>query len=267
MIFHSTSEPTLMDGWRLSEIVPGLSHCGLVIVHTPADLAVFANLGLTQNVLLLPHGVKPGNTESVNKKLGSVPVLSSFGFCLPNKGLVELVRSIAILRERNVQVRLKMFNALHPDPSSSETMRLVKDEITNLSLDDVVEVFPEFLDLDTVDKEIAKSDLFVNPYQKTGESASGAVRVGLRNKVPTVVTPLTIFDDLGDAVFRMAGTSPEEMASGIAEALRLLSDPDIAQARAAALDKWLVNHDFRSQASRLDRICRTLRINALMKAR
>ena len=267
VIFHSTTEPPLGNGWRLSEIVPGLIHCGLVVVHTPADLAVFASLGLADNVLLLPHGVKPGNTERVHKNLGSVPVLTSFGFCLPNKGLVELVRSVAILRERNVQVRLRMFNALHPDPSSLETMQSVKDEIANLLLDDVVEFFPEFLNLDEVDKEIASSDLFVNPYQKTGESASGAVRLGLRNKVPTVVTPLPIFDDLGDAVFRMAGTSPEEMANGIAETLRSLSDPSTAKAQAAAIDQWLVTHDFRTQASRLDRICRTLRINALMKAR
>jgi FkbM family methyltransferase len=267
VIFHSTHEPLDADGWRLKELVPGLAECGQIIVHTPGDVVVFQSLGLAKNVLLLPHGVRAGHQRPRPSQLRPEPILSSFGFCLPNKGLVELVEAVAILREQGIRIRLRMLNSLHPDPSSAETLRAIRDKIAERSLDDMIEVVSDFLDADTIDREISRSDLFVNPYQSTGESASGAVRVGLRNRVPTLVTPLRIFDDLGRAAYRMPGISPTEMAEGIKNALRTLRDPDQARAWDELLHNWLEFHDFRTQAMRLDGICRTMRINAILDER
>ena len=145
-------------------------------------------------------------------------------------------------------------------------MRAIREAITTLGLSSVIEFIPDYLDLDTVDKMIAQTDLFVNPYRQTGESASGAVRIGLRTGRPTIVTPLPIFDDLGAAVFRMPGTTPEEMANGIATALRYIIDgTEEAQRVASALEEWLALHDFRQQTRQLSNIYRSLRLLDVIK--
>jgi len=267
IILHSTVDP-LGDtpNWRVAELLPGLHRCGRVIVHAPGDVSRLAALGLSDNVLLLPHGVVVGDVEHQQGIHGDVPVLSVFGFCLPNKGLVELVQTVGILRDRGVRLRLTMLNAIHPHPSSAATMRAIREAITTLGLSSVIEFIPDYLDLDTVDKMIAQTDLFVNPYRQTGESASGAVRIGLRTGRPTIVTPLPIFDDLGAAVFRMPGTTPEEMANGIATALRYIIDgTEEAQRVASALEEWLALHDFRQQTRQLSNIYRSLRLLDVIK--
>jgi FkbM family methyltransferase len=262
VILHSTVDPMGdAPNWRVEELVPGLRRCGRVIVHASGDVSRLAAMGLSDNVLLLPHGVVVRDIERLQRVHGDAPILSTFGFCLPNKGLVELVQAIGILHNRGIHVRLKMLNAVHPDPSSTETMHAILEAIAGLGLSSVIEFIPDYLDFDKVDEMIAQTDLFVNPYQQTGESASGAVRIGLRTRRPTIVTPLPIFDDLGAAVFRMPGTAPQEMANGIATALRHVVDgTEEAQCVASALDEWLALHDFRRQARRLSNICRSLQL-------
>jgi glycosyltransferase involved in cell wall biosynthesis len=62
---------------------------------------------------------------------------------------------------------------------------------------------------------LCMADLQVFPYQHTEESASGAVRMGLASGRPVAVTPLPVFDDLGDAVWRLPGTDVDAMTSGL----------------------------------------------------
>jgi glycosyltransferase involved in cell wall biosynthesis len=265
-VIHSTVEQhTDWPNWRLADLVPGLQRCGRVIVHAAKDVSKLAEMGV-DNVLLMPHGVAVRTNHARRGMRDGLPVLSSFGFCFPNKGLVELVQAVGILRDRGVDVKLKMLNALHKDPSSAATMDKIKSTIIELGLSNAIEVIPEYLDFDTIDNIVAETDLFVNSYQETGESASGAVRIGLRLGLPTVVTPLPIFDDLGEAVFRMPGTSPADMAEGILSALQTVKEGGIkAELVASALDKWLLLHDFRRQAHLLGNICRSLQLSNVLK--
>jgi FkbM family methyltransferase len=266
VVIHSTVEQhTDWQNWRLADLVAGLQRCGRVIVHAPKDISKLAEMGVN-NVLLMPHGVAVRVSQARRGMRDGVPVLSSFGFCFPNKGLIELVHAVGILRDRGVNVKLKMLNAVHKDPSSAATMDKIKSTIIQLGLSNAIEVISDYLDFDTVDSMIAETDLFVNSYQETGESASGAVRIGLRMGLPTVVTPLPIFDDLGEAVFRMPGTTPEDMAEGVLSALRTVKAGGAeAQRVASALDKWLALHDFRRQAHLLSNICRSLQLMDVLK--
>lgn len=265
VIMHTTTDPQNAPGFHVHEIVGGLTAASRVIVHNAEDVANLAALGIVDNVLRLPHGVRRGRALDVRSAPGERPVLATFGFCFPNKGLVEIVKAIRLLKDGGTPVRLRMFNALHPDSSSLSTLRAVKAAISALKLDDDVELYSEFLDLDLVDREIAHADLFVNPYQTTSESASGAVRIGLRNKVPTLVTPLAIFDELGDVVSRAPGRRPQDLAAGIRSALEEAGDPVAAEERQARIEDWLAEHDFRQQSVRLANISRTFRLQMMLE--
>ncbi len=61
------------------------------------------------------------------------------------------------------------------------------------------------------------------PTRTPNESSRSAVRIGLASGRRVAVTPLAIFDDVGDTVYRLPGTSALEIAEGIA---RLLDNPE-----------------------------------------
>ncbi|WP_084253343.1 FkbM family methyltransferase [Sphingomonas pituitosa] len=265
VILHATKEPSPEPGFQLVELAPGLSAAARVIVHNANDVDRLRTIGVQGNVLLLPPGVRRGQPQARRMPPGARPILATFGFCLPNKGLVEIVEAVACLRKAGVQARLRMFNALHPHPDSSIALAAVHAAIARHGLDHDVEVFSDFMDLDVVDREIAAADLFVNPYQETGESSSGAVRIGLRNKVPTLVTPLPIFDDLGDAVLRAPGVQATDLAAGIRAALAEAADPAAARAREKRLEDWLMEHDFDRQGQHMIRIARTINFQILLE--
>jgi glycosyltransferase involved in cell wall biosynthesis len=267
LILHSTVNPSNALNWRLADLKRGMLRCGRVIVHAPRDVERLAKFGVSDNVLLMPHGVVVRQKKRKEGVLGATPVLATFGFCFPNKGLVELITAVRILRDRGLRVHLKMFNALHPSDGSRDTLAAMKASVQDFGLSDQVEIMSDFLDLEEVEKAMADIDLFVNPYQHTAESASGAVRLGLRAALPTLVTPLQIFDDLHGAVFRASGTTPDDIAASIERVLAQLRDNGKeAQQVRAALDEWLSVHDFRRQAERLGRICRSEQLSHIVGA-
>src|SRR5690606_20248597 len=123
-------------------------------------------------------------------------------------------------------VRLRMVNAEYPAPESTELIRQARARVAELNLGDHVELHTDFLPDAQSLALLRGTDIMLYPYQKTGESASGAVRYGLAVGKPVVVTPLSIFDDLGDSVFRLSGIAPADIAHGLETLLR-----DIAQNR------------------------------------
>jgi FkbM family methyltransferase len=254
--FHSTVDPAFAgadENFRLSTVMPALRKCHRLMVHGPADLNRLKALGLVDNVMLFPLGVvgvcqapKPSSV------LNGPPLLMTFGFAFPNKGLTEIVEAVGILRDRGVSVRLIMLNAEHPVPASAAVLKSVRAKIDQLNLRDRVELRSEYLPEDVCLEMLGDADLIVNPYQESGESASAAIRYSMATSRPVAVTPLAIFDDLGDAAFRLPGTSPRRMAAGIIEALgHLRADSEVALGIRRAQDQWLKVHDVKRQAARI----------------
>jgi uncharacterized membrane protein len=77
---------------------------------------------------------------------------------------------------------------------------------------------------------------------------------------------LSLFDDLGGAVFRTSGLTPHDIAGSIERVLeQLRNDGSEAQQVKVELEKWLAIHDFRSQAARLAGICRATQADMLIR--
>jgi glycosyltransferase involved in cell wall biosynthesis len=258
---HSTIDPHgERQNFRLTDFLSALRKCHRILAHGLEDMNRLKALGLVDNVMLFPHGVvKKGQDPTVPAKHYATPLVSSFGFCLPNKGLLELVHAVYLLKREGRSVRLRMLNAEHPTPESVAEVQRIKETIQRLDLQDSVEMHSEFLEEDVCLTLLGEADLVVNPYQLTGESASGSVRYGLAARRPVAVTPLPIFNDLGDAVFRMPGTTPREIAEGITSALRNIEEEtETAKRVRFAARRWLDAHDYSLQAIRLMRMARAL---------
>lgn len=261
---HSTRDPYGdVPGYRLRDLHDVLPQCDRVIIHSVSDFERMGVLGVVDNLVLLPLGVLARKRRAGRRAARARPLITSFGYCFDTKGLLQLVEAMAILRDRDVYLDLKMLNAEYDNDHSREIVRNIRGRILELGLSKNIDFRPEYLDDDEALDLISEADLFVNPYQRTNESASAAVRFGLAAGVPVAVTPLSFFDDLHDAVFRMPGITPHDLADGIEAVLSELGGETAAARRVqAAADAWRTEHDYELLSTRLTGI-----IDALVLAK
>ena len=259
MTLHSTVDPAKApeENFKLVHMLDALRCCDRLLVHSFADLNRLKALGLEKNVTLFPHGVlrneilplKPQNNKSMH-------VIASYGFCLPHKGLLEIVQAVKILRDQHNPVKLKLVNAEFPVGESRDLIGELKQYVDEHNLVDLVEFYNSFLPDNESLKLLSDADLLLFAYQDTGESASGAVRYGMATSKPVMVTPIPIFDDLGDAVFKFGGFSAEQIAEDIIAKLAEIKNKSLNWEKVTtAADSWRNQHDYRAIGLRLDNIC------------
>lgn len=259
---HATADPlheTDIANFSLAWLAPSLAACDRVLVHSIDDLNRLKGLGLVDNVALFPHGVLRRATPPPPRPATSTPVIATYGFALPHKGLPEMLHAFRRLHDMGRMIKLRMVNAEYPVPSSATLIEDLKRLTAQLGLTDHVEMYNRFLTDEESLALLTDADLVVFPYQGTSESASGAVRYGMAVERPVAVTPLSIFDDLEGATFRFDGTSPDHIAAGIAATLdALASNTPEAQAIAEQASRWRDQHDYRVVGRRLFHMCKAL---------
>ncbi len=217
---HRTAPLDVGNGFEsMGDIADDLASADAVIVHQQSDRRRLAEVGIADNVHVIPIGTDAAavvETSASRRRLG-IParafVVGTFGFLLPHKGLVPLVRAVAELRARSVDAWLVATCALHPDPSSAAHLDEVRAEIDRLGLADFVHLVTEFLDHDDALERLGASDVIVMPYEQTNESASAAIRFVLPLGRAMVTSALAIFEDVADIVPTLpAPVQPEALA-------------------------------------------------------
>ena len=228
LTLHATDDSHHPPARQLASIRQALSRCDRILVHKVLDANRMKALGLVENVTLFPHGVLPMVEASAPRKRPKIKpfVIGSYGFFLPNKGLLELVDAVSHLRADGHNVRLRMINAEYPVGESRNLIQDVKDQIVRLGLGDAIEMDTGFLPDKVALSKLADCDLIVFGYQRSSESASGAVRYGLSSGRPVAVTPLEIFSDVADYCIQLPGISPAEIAQGIAGVMDRMASED-----------------------------------------
>lgn len=256
--FHRTRE--LLNPDRANSYLralKGLQTCTRIFVHSLDDVNRLREWGLTDNVVLLTHGVIDRttlNADGVRSLLGLSnrrPVIGTFGFLLPDKGLTELIQSFALILRAHPTAYLLMVNADYPGPESQQERQRCVSLIRLLEIDGQVRLINGFLDIEEALFLLSACDVIVYPYQRSDESASGAVRLGLAAGRPVLTTPLPVFSDLSEIVYQLPGTEPATIA---AEIISLLGDKprlaDILQRQRA----WVRNNSWAAQSARLSNI-------------
>lgn len=244
----------------LGSIGDTLAACTRLIVHTEADVARLRAFGLAGNVAIIPPGViaRPAlAASSVRALLGLrsfEPVIGTFGFLLPPKGLPRLIEAFALVLRRYPEAMLLMLNAEYPGAAESgEERDRCLALIGELGLEERVRLIDEFLPTDEILLLLGACDLTVFPYQNSSESDSGAVRLGLAAGRPVATTPLPVFANLAGVVHQFAGIAAGDIADGM---IALLADP---AARISLVDRqtaWIARNSWAAQASRIAELIR-----------
>jgi len=249
-IFHSTTDPVDWDASkRLAFLLYPLSKCSKLLIHSAEDYQRLQNMGLN-NIQLLPHGINEYRNIDYQLKNVDTVTVGTFGFFLPHKGLQEFVEAVALLEKSGLKLKVVMLNAEYPVIESSRLIEETKAQISQLGLDQTVELYTEYFSEEECLNHLSHLDLLVFPYQETGESSSAAVRMGIASGKPVAVTPLSIFSDVEDVVFRLGGVSPEDMCKSI---LALFEDSQknrkVRKARQDKAEHWCNEHQFSSVAN------------------
>jgi glycosyltransferase involved in cell wall biosynthesis len=223
----------------LSSIRPTLERVDRLIVHQASDARILAEMGLTSNVSVVPMGTAlPPKVSHLQARkmlrLGSRPVIGTFGFLLPHKGTLELVRAIDALRPEFPDICLLALCARYPDVTSESYEELLRAEIESRGLADNVMLITDYLPDETSRVILRGVDAIVLPYRDTGESSSAALRFVLPVERPIIVTDQPIFADCRDSVLAVDPTDPTSMQDALR---RVLMDTDLRRelAQRAAL--------------------------------
>ncbi|UOA33755.1 hypothetical protein DSM110093_03851 (plasmid) [Sulfitobacter sp. DSM 110093] len=227
VMLHGSNDARAPADRQLRQITSALRGCDRLLVHTSADMSRLREMGVAENVTLVPHGILvPAKAAALPARKGPI-VLGTYGFFLPGKGLVDLIDTIAVLRRRGHNVALRMINAEYPQPVSRAEIDLAQDRVAYHQIEDAVQINTEFTSDAVAMAALQDCDLIVFPYQSSAESASGAVRYGLASGRPVAVTPLEIFSDVADITLTLPGRSVTDMAMGIESWLKgLRSGPN-----------------------------------------
>jgi glycosyltransferase involved in cell wall biosynthesis len=230
--FHRTRDIEI-DGElaSLSSIRPALELADRLIVHQPADARVLEGFGLSRNVSIVPIGCAPPPDVSLSAarealRLGERPVVATFGFLLPHKGTLELVRSIDSLRGEIPDLCLLALCARHPDDSSRVYEEIVRKEIEDRDLAGNVLLLTDYLPENVSRAILRGADAIMLPYRETEESSSAAIRFVLPLERPVIATDLLIFADCRDAILTVEPNQPTAIEDAIR---RVLTDDKLAR--------------------------------------
>jgi len=229
-------------------VLDALRGVSRVLVHRIEDLNLLKGLGLISNVTLFPQGVPPLSERAPAGALTpkDAPVIGCYGFFTPGKAISRLIEAVAQLRQTWPQLRLRLVNARHPFSSSQEIFRCEK-LARQLGLSDAIEWETSFLPYDMSMQLLAGCDLVVLPYDESRESSSAALRSALASGVPVAVTPVAIFQEAEDAVYRFDAVDASSVAAGID---LLLRNPEMRENYRKAAIRWAANRSWDMLARR-----------------
>jgi len=229
--FHATAD--LREGGKLislEHIADALRRADLLLVHSASDQWRLASYGITRNVKIVPHGnlVFPQEDRSLRKQWGVTlnPIVGTFGFLLPHKGILELLEAVAMLRLEFPNLGLLAQCALHRNPVSIEFEQTVRERIAELGLENCVLLSTDFLPPEEAALFLQLSDLIVLAYGPTAESSSAAVRFALGAQRPVITTAGAIFADVAGSTLQIKSNSPKEIATAIRN---VLTDASLAE--------------------------------------
>lgn len=252
--FHATGD-LILEGREVSlgDIAASLAQAERLYVHSLQDLNRLKQRGLVSNVVFFPQGVLPVATGLPDMRpqmagLEGKTIIAAYGFLLPHKGLQPLIHAFSTLAAHDDTLHLLLVNALYPNPESPREHAACLALIETLNLSGRVTMVTDFLADDASLAWLQTADLVVFPYQRTQESSSAAVRMGLATGKPVVVTPLAIFDDVSDAVHQLSGTTASAIAEGLHE---LLNAPDLVASQQEKTRAWIAQRQWPLLSQRL----------------
>lgn len=224
--FHATKD-LVIDGRTVSlgQIAASLRAVDRILIHTDDDREWLRSLGIIENVTLFPHGFPAFESRDreeikTDLRISASPVISTYGFLVPHKGLLELIEAVSMLREDYPDVMLLALTAFHPNAASWEYYELCLRKAYELDIYDRCKILTNFLSPAEIVTGLQASDVIVLPYHQTNESSSAAVRFPLASHRPVITSKQPVFRDVADAVYQIEAPMPRMISEGIRNLLK-----------------------------------------------
>lgn len=203
------------------------------IVHSEESAKDLIGTNLNkEQVSIIPIGsnkqlhYKTKKIACVEKNLDyNRPIISNFGFFLPQKGIKEQIQTIDILKNKYPNILLLVVCALHTVQNkeiSEEYFKECKNLVDDLNLHSNVFFITDYLPLNESIDYLQCSDIIVLPYiNSAAQATSSAGRTALMALRPTIVTDVEIFSDLENIVPKVEPRNTKGLAEEID---KILSD-------------------------------------------
>lgn len=150
--------------------------------------------------------------------------IAHFGFLVPDKGVAEVLRAVAELRGRGLDLHYWICGAVFNSDESRKCFADLQALVRELRLEAAVHLTGEFLPEEAAIGELEAADWIVLNYQTGGaQGASGAVRRALSAGRPVAVSAAPVFDDVRAATETLRGPLADALAG-------LFADPARAEA-------------------------------------
>lgn len=197
-----------------------------VIVHSNENrLEAIANGARPEAVKVVTHGVEirddlaAESRQSLRAKLGidrQGPIISSFGFIQPHKGMEAVIEAVAHLQAQGIPAQGIIVGQARTDQKSSAMyLKGLKDFVQAHQLDDCVTFVSRYVTDQEVGEYLAASDLVIMNYHSDYFEASGAcsLAIGAGTVVMSSLAPGMMA--FGDAVWHMTGGYPPGISAEI----------------------------------------------------
>ena len=202
-----------------------------ILVHSDeARIEAIANSARPECVFVVPHGVdirfdlQEKSKSSLRSVLGIAqdgPLLTSFGFIQPHKGMEAVIEAVAHLRARGIGARGLVIGETRSDsPYSAEYLKNLQDLARDHKLADYVTFISKFIPDSKVGEYLAASDLVVMNYQSNYFEASGACSLAIGAGAVVMASLAPGLMAFGDAVWHITGGYPPGLSAEL-----LLSNP------------------------------------------
>ena len=228
LFLHATKDvvtPNYTDSF--DTINESLKQVTSIYVHTLQDMNYLKDKGIYTNTSLFSHGIdtkflnlSPKKTEVMNPH----PTLATFGFLLPQKGVLELVDIAEQLHKQNIKVKLLLLTSIHPAPISKELEKKLIQKIESSDIKEYITLDTTFLTEEEIVSKLSTADKVLFLYKNTQESSSAAVRMGILSQKEVITTPLAIFDDVKDVVTQTKGQSVLNILDTLKDSLSKIHD-------------------------------------------
>jgi glycosyltransferase involved in cell wall biosynthesis len=197
-----------------------------IVVHSATGEACLRRLGHRAEIRVIPHGCVQYLGVIENWNITHTPhAMIQFGFGFRYKGVDRVLEAIADLKrahpgryggETPIHYCYLCSESPHVKRIIDDTYRSITAKIEELGLTDNAVVIRGFQTDDVLNQYLRTYKLAVFPYvcdpKNVVYGASGAARIAMANRIPTITSSSPMFDDLQGVVPR---PTPSELADEI----------------------------------------------------
>ncbi|MDI3480574.1 MAG: polysaccharide biosynthesis protein PslF [Tepidanaerobacteraceae bacterium] len=187
-----------------------------------------------EKIYVIPHGVpvfeeKPRETLKKSYNISGRPLVTTFGFIGPGKGIELGIKAISLLKEKYPDIIYLVAGETHPNlkKKMGEAYRdSLLDLIEKLKVEDNIKFINRYISLEELGEILYMTDVYLTPYPHRNQAVSGTLSFAVGCGRAIVSTPYDYsLEILGEGRGLVASEADPAELAGLID--RILSNPQL----------------------------------------